>query len=86
MERSGSTSGLTVAAILWLNVSTSDDADPERSGECVDEKIEELVLVDYIVRLGLFGHNPSSGLVQLASFERLVFVCGCGRQYRTVRY
>jgi hypothetical protein len=59
-------------------------ADSERTGDRVDEKVTELVFVDFSVRLVLFGHNSASGLLQLPSFERLVFVCGCGCQYRIV--
>jgi hypothetical protein len=57
-----------------FDVSISSDADSERSDKSVDQKIKELVLVYFIVRLALlFGHTQPSGLLQLTSFERHPF-------------
>jgi hypothetical protein len=43
----------TLGDVLWIDVGSSSDADSERTGERVDEKITKLVLVDFIVRLVL---------------------------------
>jgi hypothetical protein len=54
-----------------VDVSVVAEAQAERSGECVDEKVKELILVDFTVRLlWVRRYNSASGCLQPTSFVR----------------
>jgi hypothetical protein len=58
-------------AAMTNDAGGSTEAQPERTGERVDEKVKKLVLVDCTVRLvWLLGHTSPSGRLQLTSFVR----------------
>jgi hypothetical protein len=57
--------------VFGSDVSVASDADAEGSGESVDEKVKELVLVDTIVcLLWVYSHNLSKQTLPLTAFVR----------------
>ena len=72
-EASGSE--LNLEQILWIDFSVLTEIKRERSGENVDEKVKDLVFVDFTVcLLWVFRHNSASRLLNYRLCDVLTFL------------